>query len=109
MTEFPVLAVDGQVEALRLLPWSSPEGKPCYVSGDGSGYVSRLADEMECVQLSMCLELLEHAAGMIGDPDVTGPQLRFLASRMAESLRDVHRVAESRGMRLNGPGRAGEN
>lgn len=104
MTKTPRGASDGRVEALRLLPWSSPEGKPCYVSGDGTGYVSQLADEMESVQLSMCVDLLDHAHDMIADRSTTGDQLRFLAARMAESLRDVHRVARSRGQRLGGPG-----
>ncbi|GAA2670561.1 hypothetical protein GCM10010310_09250 [Streptomyces violaceolatus] len=37
---------------LRLLPWSGPDGKPCYLSTDDSGgYISRLADNIEAVQL----------------------------------------------------------
>jgi hypothetical protein len=37
---------------LRLLPWSGPEGKPCYLSTDDqNGYMSRLADNIESVQL----------------------------------------------------------
>ncbi|WP_327190153.1 hypothetical protein [Streptomyces xinghaiensis] len=83
----------------RLLPWSN-EGKSCYLLGGGSGYVSRLADDMERVQLGMAGELLGHAADLLGDPRATPPQLRFLAARLAESLRDVHRIAESRGARL---------
>ncbi|MEV7400909.1 hypothetical protein AB0N93_10985 [Streptomyces sp. NPDC091267] len=106
MTEDPGGRGGSRTETLRLLPWSSPEGKACYVSGDGTGYVSRLADEMEAMQLSMCVELLDHADDMITDRDTTGDQLRFLAARMAESLRDVHRVALSRGLRLLGQGGA---
>ncbi|MCC3652553.1 hypothetical protein LIX60_13950 [Streptomyces sp. S07_1.15] len=83
----------------RLLPWSN-EGKSCYLLGGGSGYVSRLADDMERVQLGMAGELLGHAADLLGDPRATPPQLRFLAARLPESLRDVHRIAESRGARL---------
>ncbi|MZE78132.1 hypothetical protein [Streptomyces xinghaiensis] len=83
----------------RLLPWSN-DGKPCYLLGGGGGYVSRLADDMECVQLGMAGELLGHAADLLGDPRATPPQLHFLAARLAESLRDVHRIAESRGARL---------
>lgn len=45
----------------RLLPWTSPEGKPCYLSTDGRGYLSTLADSMETVQLGMGHELLEYA------------------------------------------------
>lgn len=94
-----MLSTDG----LRLLPWSSPEGKPCYVSGDGTGYVSRLADEMESTQLDMSAELLGHAADILADRKTTSAQLRFLAARMAEALRDVLRIAESRGARLPTP------
>ncbi|MGP4047533.1 hypothetical protein [Streptomyces sp. 2A115] len=90
----------GRTEAARLLPWAGPEGKPCYLVTDGTGYVSRVADNIESVQLGMSVELLDHAADMLADHKATGPQLRFLAARMAEALRDVHRIAESRGARL---------
>ncbi|MFG2670950.1 hypothetical protein [Streptomyces sp. NPDC048445] len=52
----------------------------------------------------MCVNLLDHAGAMIADGTTTGDQLRFLAARMAESLRDVHRIARSRGQRLGRPG-----
>ena len=91
---------DGRKETARLLPWSGPEGKLCYLVGDGTGYVSRVADTIECVQLAMSAELLDHAADMLADRKATAAQLRFLAARMAEALRDVHRIAESRGARL---------
>ncbi|WP_327371964.1 hypothetical protein [Streptomyces sp. NBC_01217] len=84
----------------RLLPWSSPEGKPCYVIGDGTGYISRVADNIESVQLGMAVELLDHAADMLDDRQVTSAQLRYVVARMAEALRDVHRIARSRGARL---------
>lgn len=84
----------------RLLPWSSPEGKPCYLIGDGTGYVSRVADNVESVQLGMAVELLDHADDMLEDPQVTSAQLRYVVARMAEALRDVHRIARSRGARL---------
>ncbi|MBM7439028.1 hypothetical protein [Streptomyces sp. HB132] len=90
----------------RLLPWSGPEGKPCYVLGDGAGCVSRVADNVEGVQLGMAAELLDHVADMLDDHQVTSAQLRFVVARMAEALRDVHRIAESRGARLGAvPGR----
>ncbi|MFJ8510715.1 hypothetical protein [Streptomyces avermitilis] len=92
-----------RTETVRLLPWSGPEGKPCYLVGDGAGYVSRMADSIECVQLDMSAQILDHAADMLADRKATAAQLRFLAARMAEALRDVHRIAESRGARLPGP------
>jgi hypothetical protein len=62
-----------------------------------------VADGIESVQLGMSAELLDHAADMLADHKATGAPLRFLAARMAEALRDVHRIAESRGARLHVP------
>ncbi|MFE5051186.1 hypothetical protein ACFRAI_33310 [Streptomyces sp. NPDC056637] len=90
-------------EVARLLPWSNLDGKPCYLVGDGAGHLSRIADNVEAVQLGMADDLLDHAADLLDDPKVTAPQLRFLAARMSESLRDVHRIARSRGGRLPAP------
>lgn len=91
--------IPGSHDTRRLLPWSGADGKPCYLVGDGDGPVSRVADNIESVQLGMAGELLDHAADLLGDHSATGAQLRFLAARLAESLRDVCRVAESRGAR----------
>ena len=41
--------IGGRAETARLLPWSGPEGKPCYLVSDGTGYVSRVADNIESV------------------------------------------------------------
>jgi hypothetical protein len=95
--------ISSWTDTARLLPWSGPEGKPCYLVGDGTGYLSRVADNIESVQLGMSAELLDHAADMLADHKATSAQLRFLAARMAEALRDVHRIAESRGARLPSP------
>ncbi|SCK17497.1 hypothetical protein YUYDRAFT_01683 [Streptomyces sp. ScaeMP-e48] len=84
----------------RLLPWTGTGGKPCYVLGDGTGYVSRRADEVEEIQLDMAYELLGHADGLLVEPGATAPQIHFLASRLKESLEQVQRIAESRGSRL---------
>ncbi|MEU7181132.1 MULTISPECIES: hypothetical protein [Streptomyces] len=81
----------------RLLPWSGPEGKPSYVIGEGTGPVSRLADEAEVAQLRMGVELLGHARAMLGDRTVSNGEPRFLGDRLVEALRDVLRIAESRG------------
>lgn len=90
---------ENEAQTIRLLPWEGQGGKPCYVLGDGNGYVSRLADNIESVQLGMADDLLGHAADLLADRKVTWPELHFLASRLTESLRDVRRVAESRGSR----------
>ncbi|MEV6316483.1 hypothetical protein [Streptomyces sp. NPDC051776] len=88
---------------MRLLPWPGPEGKPCFVSTDGSGYVSRLADQVEAIQLGMGADLLDHAESLLGDSSASKEQLRFLGDRLSEALRDGLRIAHSRGARLQSP------
>ncbi|MEU5898597.1 MULTISPECIES: hypothetical protein [Streptomyces] len=83
----------------RLLPWTNSDGNPCYLIGDGTGRLSRVADQIETVQIGMADDLLQHATDLVGDPKATEPQLRYLAARMAEALRDVTRIARSRGDR----------
>ncbi|MFI6376957.1 hypothetical protein [Streptomyces sp. NPDC050546] len=62
--------------------------------------MSRRADIAEEVQLDMGGQLLAHADDML--PTATETQLRFLAERLTEALRDILRVAESRGRRADG-------
>lgn len=86
---------------LRLLPWSSPDGRPCYlVAAGANSRLSRRADEIEALQLFMGSELLGHASALLEDHRADVREVRFLAERLCESLRDVLRVAESRGARL---------
>ncbi|MFB6813052.1 hypothetical protein ACFCV8_00690 [Streptomyces sp. NPDC056347] len=83
---------------LRLLPWTGPDGKPCYLSTDDrGGYVSRLADNIEAVQLGAAAELLEHAFETLNDKDAALEETRRLAKELTGALRDVLRVATSRG------------
>jgi hypothetical protein len=83
---------------LRLLPWSGPEGKPCYLSTDDrDGYMSRLADNIEAVQLGTAAELLERASETLDDQDADLEEKQRLAKELAGALRDVLRVAISRG------------
>ncbi len=86
----------------RLLPWSNLDGKPCYLVTDdtGTSRLSRLADDVEAVQLGMADDLLAHAVDLLDDDKATAPQLRYLAACLAEALHDVHRIARSRGTRL---------
>ncbi|MFC9231220.1 hypothetical protein ACFTZI_20030 [Streptomyces decoyicus] len=85
---------------VRLLPWSSPDGNPCFLAGDGTGYVSRVADSIETMQLDVADDLLGHADAMLGDPKAAARELRFLAAELTAALRDTRRVAVSRGARL---------
>ncbi|MEW2808686.1 hypothetical protein AB0929_16540 [Streptomyces massasporeus] len=57
--------------------------------------MSRRADIAEEVQLAMGSQLLAHVDDML--PTATEAQLRFLAERLTEALRDILRVAENRG------------
>ncbi|MEU8915711.1 hypothetical protein [Streptomyces nigrescens] len=85
----------------RLLPWTSPDDKPCYLFTDREGgYVARYADDVEALQLAMGVGLLEHARDLIGDPAADARQLRYLSAQLSAALRDAVRVAESRGERL---------
>ncbi|MFK0108029.1 hypothetical protein [Streptomyces sp. NPDC091217] len=86
---------------LRLLPWSGPEGKPCYLSTDDpDGWMSRLADNIEAVQLGTAAELLERASEELDDQDTNPEDLQRLAKELTGALRDVLRVATSRGYLL---------
>ncbi|MFJ3212680.1 hypothetical protein [Streptomyces flaveolus] len=85
-------------DELRLLPWSGPEGKPCYLSTDDrGGYMSRLADNIEAVQLGAAAELLNEASETLGDADAGPEDVRRLAQELTGALRDVLRIATSRG------------
>ncbi|MEV6756995.1 hypothetical protein [Streptomyces sp. NPDC051214] len=89
--------------AVRLLPWSAPDGKPCYLSSDGYGYVTRVADNVEAVQLGMAGDLLDHVGELLTDGEATPDQLRFALGCMSQALRDTKRIADSRGTRLPVP------
>ncbi|WP_405480121.1 hypothetical protein [Streptomyces sp. NBC_00009] len=83
---------------LRLLPWTSPEGKPCYLSTDKpDSPLSRLADDVEEDQLTCAYDVLAGARAVLADARAGEHALRFALTRAAESLRDALRVAESRG------------
>ncbi|MFD9318222.1 hypothetical protein ACFWDQ_11035 [Streptomyces sp. NPDC060053] len=83
---------------LRLLPWSGPDDKPCYLSTDDrNGYMSRLADNIESEQLKTAAELLKQATESLSDEHLGLEDVQLLAKELAGSLRDVLRVATSRG------------
>ncbi|MFD5933592.1 hypothetical protein [Streptomyces sp. NPDC060333] len=91
-------------DELRLLPWSGPGGKPCFLSADNNdGYLSRLADNTESVQLGLGAELLEHAQEVLAGRRTSREELHLLASNLTNALQDAIRVATSRGRRLPHP------
>ncbi|MFB6519188.1 hypothetical protein [Streptomyces sp. NPDC056401] len=86
---------------LRLLPWSGPDGKPCFLSADGNaGYLSRLADHTEAMQLDLGTQLLDHTLEVLANEEIDPDELRFLVTDLTGALRDAVRVATSRGHRL---------
>ncbi|MBR8642366.1 hypothetical protein KEF29_31185 [Streptomyces tuirus] len=90
--------------APRLLPWLSSDGKPCYlITGHDGGYLSRLADDLEAVQLATGTDVLGLARKVLQDPASPCTEIRYAGLRLAECLTDALRVAESRGSRLPAP------
>ncbi|MFZ4139098.1 hypothetical protein [Streptomyces koyangensis] len=87
----------------RLLPWKGEDGKPCHLSGEPNGYLTRVADSIEKVQLGMAQDLLAHADDLLSSPKALAGELHYLAARLTEPLDQVLRVAESRGARLPDP------
>jgi hypothetical protein len=84
---------------LRLLPWSGPDGKPCYLSTDNEGsYLSRLADDTEALQLGLAAELLKQASEVLNG--ARSDELRILVTDLTGALQAALCVAESRGHRL---------
>jgi len=88
----------------RLLPWPSPDGKPCYlVTDDNGGYLSRLADDLEAAQLATGAEVLDLARPLLDSPSSPYTEVRNVGLWLAACLTDALRVAESRGLRLPAP------
>ncbi|MEU6835948.1 hypothetical protein ABZ941_11920 [Streptomyces rubiginosohelvolus] len=82
---------------LRLLPWSGPGDKPCYLSTDDpGGYMARLADNIEAIQLGTASALLEEASEALDDRDTSLDEMRHLITELTGALRDVCRIATSR-------------
>ncbi|MGA5068086.1 hypothetical protein ACPB9E_30650 [Streptomyces exfoliatus] len=89
---------------LRLLPWSGPDGKPCYLStDDDSSHLSRLADSTEAIQLGLASDLATRALEVLSDEKTAPEDLRNLSANLVGALRDILRVATSRGHRLPTP------
>ncbi|AJT67231.1 hypothetical protein [Streptomyces chattanoogensis] len=87
----------------RLLPWATPDGNPCYLVGDGTSLVSRLADDVEAVLLDQAAELIDEARRFLRQRTWTSGELQLMAVELTEALTATHRVAESRGARLPVP------
>lgn len=88
-------------EDLRLLPWTTPEGNPCYLSADSDGSrLSQLADDLEAAQLDSGEQVLAGAKAVLADPRAGERAVRFALTRATECLADLLRIAVSRGERI---------
>lgn len=87
---------------VRLLPWKGPEGKPAYLVTDGTRTrMSLLADGIEAQQVETAEVVVGLARPMVTEEAaLTANELRWIASRLIESLTDLLNIAESRGRRL---------
>lgn len=86
---------------LRLLPWTTPDGNPSYLStDDANSHLSRLADTIEAKQLDVAAELVAHALGVLEDEKTEVEDLRRLSAEPTGALQAALRVATSRGHRL---------
>ena len=87
---------------IRLLPWRGPEGKPAYLVTDGTRTrMSLLADDIEAQQIETAEVVVGLARPMVAEEAaLTAKELRWIVSRLIESLTDLLAIAESRGRRL---------
>ncbi|WP_225321044.1 phospholipase D-like domain-containing protein [Streptomyces luteolifulvus] len=87
---------------LRLLPWTTPEGKPCYLSTDSDhSRLSLVADDVEAAQLHSGEQVLAGARAVLADAKAGELAVRFALTRAVESLGDILRIAVSRGARIH--------
>ncbi|MDQ1046697.1 hypothetical protein [Streptomyces sp. V4I2] len=88
-------------DVLRLLPWSTPEGNPCYLSTDSDhSRLSQFADDLEEAQIDSGEQVLAGARAVLADPRAGERAVRFALTRAAECLADLLRIAVSRGERI---------
>lgn len=91
-----------QRSVVRLLPWNGPEGKRAHLITDGSSTpLSRLADRIENQQMDTAAVIVELARPMVeAEANLTADELRWICTRLIESLTDVLNICESRGQRI---------
>lgn len=93
--------VSAPAAGLRLLPWATPDGRPCYLSTDSAtGVLSLIADDVEDAQIDTATDVLHGARAVLDDAKAGEHAVRFALRRTVESLGDTLRIADSRGARL---------
>lgn len=89
------------VPGLRLLPWVTDMGKPCFLSvGDGPSVLAPLADAAEEEQLCDADAAFKDGQEVLSDSTAGVSALRQALEASNLALSDVLRVADSRGDRL---------
>ncbi|WP_235093912.1 hypothetical protein [Streptomyces sp. A1-5] len=90
---------------LRLLPWETWDGRPCYLaaSGDGNGYLSRRADRMEEQQMHNAAVAYTDAETTLRNAAAGPLLLRLMLKRTTTALGNTLRIADSRLGRLPAP------
>lgn len=86
---------------LRLLPWVTETGKPCFLSsGDGESVLAPLADATEEEQLCDADAARKDVQEVLSDSTAGVPALRRALEASNRALANALRVADSRGARL---------
>ncbi|MEU9473278.1 hypothetical protein AB0D78_43385 [Streptomyces avermitilis] len=89
---------------LRLLPWETDTGKPCFLSTNGTpGTLARIADDIEADQLRDGADVVQGAQAVLDDRKAGEYALRGALRAATQALGDVLRIADSRGARLPVP------
>ncbi|MFE9384106.1 hypothetical protein ACFYMO_12910 [Streptomyces sp. NPDC007025] len=89
---------------LRLLPWTTETGKPCYLNGNANSGLALYADEMEEAHLTMGGDALKRAVQALEALAVEEEKEEafHVLEAAAVALSNALRVADSRGARLPG-------
>ncbi|MBO8195994.1 hypothetical protein ITI46_30755 [Streptomyces oryzae] len=82
--------------SMRLLPWVSDMGKPCYLVGEPDGVVATFADGVEERQLAAAQAALAEGHAALAEPAAGALALRLALKGVVASLEQVRRIAESR-------------
>ncbi|MEV8056529.1 hypothetical protein AB0P37_08370 [Streptomyces antimycoticus] len=94
-----------EITRLRLLPWTSQDGKPCYTPDHApDSHIARLADRVEAEQVATAEAVLALSAGFLeAGARIEPDECVYIMKRLTECLRDALRLAQSRGGRLPAP------
>ncbi|WP_405804809.1 hypothetical protein [Streptomyces sp. NBC_01187] len=85
---------------LRLLPWVTDAGNPCYLSGEADSVLAVYADELEDAQLADGARALRRIVELLDNVAAADDETAQTVKEAAAALSNVLRVADSRGARL---------